>query len=147
MKAVNRSALAKTFNVSLQTVDRWVARGCPHKRTGKGYVFDIEQVKAWQKKYQRSLQKEDPDYQAAKLKHKQEQARALEIMNLVKLKKLCNAQEMQRVIERDYTDLKKSLYNMIHRLPPLLTEKKEPDIFETLKGELDDCLTQFVARR
>jgi hypothetical protein len=128
-------------------VDRWISRGCPHERKGKGYVFFFEQVKAWRKKYQRSLQKEDPDYQAAKLKHKQEQARALEIANLVKLKKLVNAEQVQKVIEHEYTDLKKRLYNMIHRLPPLLEDKKAADIFETLKRELDDLLTQFVGGR
>ena len=147
MKAFNRSALAKSMGVSLSTVDRWISRGCPHTKKERGFTFSIAAVKKWREKYQRDLQKEDPSYQAAKLKHKQEQARALEIANLVKLKKLVNAEQIQRVIERDYAELKKRLYNMIHRLPPLLANKSEPEIFEILKTELDESLTEFAAGR
>ena len=175
IKTINRSELSKTFNIALGTVDRWISRGCPHEKKGKALQFDLQAVKKWREKYQRSLQKEDPDYQAAKLKHKQEQARIrknsilkilvflivaankvvaasiagcrlamLEIANLVKLKKLCNAEQVQKSIERDYLELKKRLYNTIYRLPPLLADRKEPDIFETLKRELDEILTEFA---
>lgn len=45
---MNRSELARRYNVSLPTVDSWVRRGCPHVRTGAGgYQFDLEAVATW----------------------------------------------------------------------------------------------------
>src|SRR5258708_6458289 len=49
MKArpLNRTALARKYNVSLLTVDRWVARGCPHRRRGRAYEFELNDVAGW----------------------------------------------------------------------------------------------------
>jgi uncharacterized protein YecE (DUF72 family) len=94
--------------------------------------------------YQRKLQKGDSSYNEAKLKQKMEQAKALEIANLARMKKLVNAEETQRLIEREYAELKKRLNNLVFRLPPILEDKNAADIFEIAKGEMDECLTGFV---
>jgi hypothetical protein len=94
--------------------------------------------------YQRKIQRGDSTYNDAKLKQKLEQAKALEISNLVRMKKLVNAEETQRLIESEYAELKKKLNNFIYRLPPLLEDKKAADIFEMTKGEMDECLIGFT---
>lgn len=94
--------------------------------------------------YQRKLQRGDSNYNDAKLKQKLEQAKALEIANLARMKKLVNAEETQKLIEREYAELKKRLNNLIFRLPPILEDKTAADIFEIAKGELDECLAGFA---
>jgi hypothetical protein len=44
---LNRSKLAEIFRVSLQTVDTWVRRGCPHRKNGKNYEFSLNEVIRW----------------------------------------------------------------------------------------------------
>jgi hypothetical protein len=46
----NRSELAKKYGVSVQTVDAWTRRGCPHRQRKSGrrdYVFELWEVAKW----------------------------------------------------------------------------------------------------
>ena len=49
---VSKSEVAKTFSVSIRTVERWMQRGCPHHRFGVAGVdcllrFKIDAVEEW----------------------------------------------------------------------------------------------------
>jgi phage terminase Nu1 subunit (DNA packaging protein) len=49
-KIVSRAELAKTFGVSLVTIDNWVRRGCPHLdrgANGRQWRFDTAAVARW----------------------------------------------------------------------------------------------------
>jgi hypothetical protein len=43
----NRTELARAYEVSLQTIDSWTRRGCPHERRDGGYVFRLSEVAPW----------------------------------------------------------------------------------------------------
>jgi hypothetical protein len=46
----NRGQLAKKYRVSVQTVDAWMRRGCPHVQRSKGrreHVFELNEVARW----------------------------------------------------------------------------------------------------
>lgn len=42
-----KAALAEAYGVSLPTVETWIARGCPHERSGRSYTFDLDAVASW----------------------------------------------------------------------------------------------------
>lgn len=44
------SDVAKRIGVTVQTVMNWVRAGAPHKRRGRGYVFDVDELEAWRSK-------------------------------------------------------------------------------------------------
>lgn len=47
---MNKAELAKAFDVSVNTIDKWLARGCPYVEkgtNGKEYEFDLKAVMAW----------------------------------------------------------------------------------------------------
>ena len=45
--SVTRQELAKSLNVSLRTVERWNAQGCPRTRDGRKLVYALADVRAW----------------------------------------------------------------------------------------------------
>ncbi len=44
---MNRNELAKEFNVWPWDVDDWLLSGCPAKKIGMHWEFNIEKVKIW----------------------------------------------------------------------------------------------------
>ncbi len=44
---MNREELAKELNVWPWDVDDWLLLGCPAKKIGTGWEFDLEKVKVW----------------------------------------------------------------------------------------------------
>ena len=47
MKLLNRSELAKECGVNLSTVDAWVRKGCPCRKTDRQWQFDLAAVERW----------------------------------------------------------------------------------------------------
>jgi hypothetical protein len=44
---MNRNELAKELNVWPWDLDDWLLWGCPAKKLGRGWEFDVEKVKIW----------------------------------------------------------------------------------------------------
>ena len=42
--------VSKRLGVSVETVRNWIRAGAPHKKRGRGYVFDLDQLNEWRAK-------------------------------------------------------------------------------------------------
>lgn len=49
-ETVTKAGLARLYGVSVNSVDAWVRRGCPHERRKRAYAFDTAKVAAWRER-------------------------------------------------------------------------------------------------
>lgn len=64
---MNKRELAKNFDVSLTTIDKWLLKGCPYTKKNRQYEFNLPDVIAWHKQYFLS-NNQASDYQQSKAK-------------------------------------------------------------------------------
>lgn len=127
-----KQSLAEAFEVSLNTVNNWISRGCPGQKKGNIWFFNFESVDRWLQTREEGLEKADPELtkQRARLVRLQADRREIE---LLKLKgELLPVREAMHLWGNMIINFGKRLEAMENRLPPMLFGLSVLEIKETL---------------
>ena len=123
---LNRSQIAKYFDVSLPCIDRWCRKGCPFSKKGQILQFDPQAVSKWLAGYrQEAGSPEEPDSATERYRL----AKALKAEMEVKILQgeyIPRAQVADELVRRVYT-IKSDMLMLERRLT------KWPEIKEIVK--------------
>ncbi len=142
---MNKRELAKNFDISLTTIDKWLLKGCPYTKKNRQYEFNLPDVIAWHKQYFLSNNNQSSDYQQSKAKKEHYRA---ELMRLEYEKAeglLVETEKLRQKLAEMAVILKDALLLWVKRLPPEfgLSAEDQRRISLILKKEIYQILTTF----
>lgn len=145
----NRTELAKTFGVSLLTVDNWVVEGCPYVRkanraTQTEWQFRTSDVYRWRLERAAAQSEAKEDIKDLKLRILSAEAAMAEIDLAEKRKKLIDINTALQMVGDDFSRCKSRLLAIPAKLAPRLLRVKElGQIKQLLEIAINEALQEL----
>lgn len=132
---VNRTELSRIFGVTYNTVDMWVARGCPYvqkadRKRGKGWLFNTAAVSAWiSDEAIRNSRGDSADVDLHEARRRREVAAAslAEIELQKRRNEVIELSVVREGIQNDYLAVRAKLLSMGHKMATRLAACSEPE--------------------
>lgn len=135
--------LAKTFDVSMTTVDNWIIKGCPAKKVKGVWHFNFKSVDKWLQVREEGLEKADPELTKQRARLVRLQADRKEIELLRTKAELLPVREALAVWSAVMISFKQRLESMENSLPPMLFGLSIPQIKETLSRYITEMRNEL----
>ncbi len=121
---MNKRELAKNFDISLTTIDKWLLKGCPYTKKDRQYEFNLPNVIAWHKQYFLS-NNQSSDYQQSKAKKEHYRAELMRLEYEKAEGELIEREQLRKRLAEIAVATKDSLLLWVKRLPPEFGLKSE----------------------
>ncbi len=122
---MNKRELAKNFDISLTTIDKWLLKGCPYTKKNRQYEFNLPDVIAWHKQYFLSNNNQSSDYQQSKAKKEHYRAELMRLEYEKAEGELIEREKLRKRLAEIAVATKDSLLLWVKRLPPEFGLKSE----------------------
>lgn len=151
MAALNRTELAKKLGISLTSLDNWTRRGCPGRKVGGRWRFNLDEVRLWRNSESEKNNSINPEHQA-KIMNEYYRAQLLLIEFKARKAKLINKKQLHRGLNKFFTFLKKRIRAVAPECARKVAEldiqgKKQFEVLaevqEILKTEHDQALQEL----
>ncbi|HEV7297768.1 MAG TPA: helix-turn-helix domain-containing protein [Tepidisphaeraceae bacterium] len=147
-RTLTTAELCDLLDIDESTVKRWVAKGCPHDKSGKGKArqFDEGEVVAWMKSQgltgERGRPKEliSPTLEAARIRKENALAERYEIMVARDKGVLVEAAAVEADNVQKFVTVKNRLLGISASLAPSLVGLDAPAIEKLLDAQIRDVL-------
>jgi phage terminase Nu1 subunit (DNA packaging protein) len=148
---VNRAMLAKTFGVSVVTVDGWVSAGCPivqRGSKGREYQFDTAAVAHWRERQilEAAMGKDDSmDVNEAKRRKLVAEAALAEIERDFKLNQIVLVSDVSSIVSDMLSIIRTRLLAMPSNVAGRIAGSKRtaPEVSEAIMVEVTQALTEL----
>lgn len=143
---LNLKGLSKAFGVSQVSIRNWLDKGLPHKRTSKGYTFDLSESIQWREKHlQAAKMGGSSEFEAARTEKEVYRAKMAKL-NYERLDgSLVPAGAVREQAFEKARQVRDSLLNIPARVSPILAaEMNAKRVNEILDKEIRQCLESLA---
>lgn len=138
-----KSEVSRIFGVSLPTVNAWVRRGCPTKKDGRNWLFEVKAVENWLDERHKN-KATDSGYERAKQEKMYWKAKLAKLEYEKAIGKLIDADEVKAAAFNTARIARDSLTNIADRLAPILTGKTNTfEIHAIINEEIKKIIDEF----
>lgn len=137
-----RAEVASFFGCSIETVDRWFAKGAPAEARS---LYDLAKIAKWH--FGRKAERDGADSTAVtkeKLAFLKERRLGARQDRLAKAARLVDAEEVRGQVMTMWADVRSALLVIPAQAAPRLTGKGEAEIIQVLDADIRSALTSIA---
>lgn len=113
----NKKQTAVFFGIAVQSLDKWIARGCPYERNGRALKFYLPEVVVWRTEWKTA---ETGSLEHERTRLAKEQADKTELENKVSRGKLITVHEPVAMLEKILIAFRSRILSIPTKAAPLV---------------------------
>lgn len=147
-QTTNKAGLAKLFNVSTVTLDRWLQAGLPYEQApgsaGKSYVFDVPAVIQWRIEREAGNNRRDDSADELRRRKLAAEAEIAEMEAAQRAGRLLQRDEVDAAVIGAFARVRARLLGVPQKVAPLVAPMEEPGECEVaVRSAIYDCLREL----